>query len=246
MSSYSPSPELHVHRAKEIHGSHLGPFIKDIVYGGIDGIITTFAVVSGSAGADLAGYIVIILGLANLFADGISMGVGNFLSIKSERDNYKRLFEEEREEIRTDPDIEREEIYEIYAKKGFSGAELEMVVNRMTADEDIWIETMMREEHGMSAVGTELPSVHGLMTFLSFILFGGVPLLPYIFNAAVETRFQVAIISTGIALILLGLLRSWVTRQRLIAGPMEIVSLGTLTAIVAYMVGVFLRGLVPG
>src|SRR3989344_7681748 len=108
MADHIPSAALKAHREEDIHGSPLAPFIQDIVYGGIDGIVTTFAVVSGSEGAALPNYVVIILGYANLFADGLSMGVGNFLSIRAERDNYERLYKEELKEIRDDPVVERE------------------------------------------------------------------------------------------------------------------------------------------
>src|SRR3989344_3475917 len=133
MSDHVPSAALIAHREEQIHGSRLAPFIQDIVYGGIDGIVTTFAVVSGSEGAALPNHVVIILGYANLLADGLSMGVGNFLSIRSERDNYERLYKEELKEIAEDPSVEKEEIREIYSGKGFAGKELDMVVERITA-----------------------------------------------------------------------------------------------------------------
>ena len=98
------------HMQGEQHGSRLGPFIQDVVYGGNDGIVTTFAVVAGTMGADLPRYIVIILGLANLLADGISMATGAYLSLKSERDQYERTRKEELEEIKKIPHIEQEEI----------------------------------------------------------------------------------------------------------------------------------------
>ncbi|HLC76013.1 MAG TPA: VIT1/CCC1 transporter family protein [Candidatus Peribacterales bacterium] len=246
MSDHVPSAALIAHREEQIHGSRLAPFIQDIVYGGIDGIVTTFAVVSGSEGAVLPNHVVIILGYANLFADGLSMGVGNYLSIRAERDNYERLYKEELQEIHDDPNVEREEICEMYVKKGFSGSELDIVVNRITADDRIWAETMMREEHGMSPDETAYPWLHGFVTFTSFIIFGSIPIFPYIARIPLELRFSVAIASTCVALALLGFLRSWVTRERLFAGPIEIAGLGAITATVAYFVGVFLRGLVPG
>ena len=82
------------HKASEPHGSQLGPYIHDIVYGANDGIVTAFAVVSGVVGAQLAPYIVVIMGVANVFADGISMGLGNYLSNKSRQDNYQRILKE--------------------------------------------------------------------------------------------------------------------------------------------------------
>jgi vacuolar iron transporter family protein len=167
----------------------IGPFIQDIVYGGIDGIVTTFAVVSGATGAILARHVVIILGLANLFADGVSMGIGNFLSQRAEQD--------------------------------WAG------------------ETTTR-------ASAKVAAAHGLVTFLSFVIFGAVPIASYIFNVPQELKFQVAVFSTGLALVLLGILRSWVTRERMIIGALELLALGAVCAAVAYLVGVLLRGIVPG
>jgi VIT1/CCC1 family predicted Fe2+/Mn2+ transporter len=188
--------------------------------------------------------VVIILGLANLVADGISMGIGNFLSLRSERDHYQKVAEEERREIAEDPKVEREEIREIYAQKGFTGEELEHIVERITSNREVWVQTMMCEEHGLTTEGTELPALHGSMTFLSFLIFGAIPLLPYFFALPSAARFHVAVSTTAVALALLGSLRSWVTKQRPIRGALEILVLGAVAAAAAYIVGVLLRGLV--
>ncbi|MEK7591359.1 MAG: VIT1/CCC1 transporter family protein [Patescibacteria group bacterium] len=235
---------LEQHRLEEIHGHKLGPFIQDIVYGGHDGIITTFAVVAGTAGADLPHYIVIILGLANLFADAVSMGAGAFLSLKSELDQYERLKKEELKEIDTDPEVEREEIREAYEKRGFRGQDLEHVVQVITASKDVWAETMMLEEHGLLRETSAKPLLHGIMTFLGFVIFGIVPLFPYLFRATAENRFVIAIIGTFAALALLGATRSFVTRERFVRGAVEILAIGALTATVAYGIGLALKGLV--
>lgn len=232
---------LEEHKKQDIHGSKLGPVIHDIVYGGNDGIVTTFAVVAGTVGADLPHYIVIILGLANLIADGTSMGTGSFLSIRSERDQYKRLRKEELQEIEDDPEVEREEVKEFYAAKGFEGQQLDDVVDVITRDKDVWADTMMIEEHQMADEGGDKPFLHGLMTFLSFQIFGAIPLIPYVFAIERTQRFPVAIFSTIGALILLGLTRSIVTKERLFRGPIEIVSVGALGAIVAYAIGFLLK-----
>jgi VIT1/CCC1 family predicted Fe2+/Mn2+ transporter len=227
-----------------VHGRRLGPFIQDIVYGANDGIITTFAVVAGSAGANLPHRVIVILGLANLLADGISMGMGNFLSLRSQRDHYRQIYEEERGEIARFPEVEREEICEIYANKGFSGMDLDHIVSKITGDERVWIETMMREEHGLSPDGTEFPALHGFITFLSFLLFGSIPIMPYMLGSvSLDARLQVAVFSTGLALFLLGSLRSYVTKQRPVWGVLEVMGIGAICALAAYGVGVMLRGL---
>ncbi|MAE68266.1 MAG: VIT1/CCC1 transporter family protein [Candidatus Peribacteraceae bacterium] len=232
------------HMDSELHGSKLGPFIQDVVYGGNDGIVTTFAVVAGTVGADLPHYIVIILGIANLLADGTSMASGAFLSLKSERDQYFRLRREEMEEIEEIPEIEREEIVIALEKKGLTGKDLQNVTDTIIADKDIWADMMMIEEHGLTLESTEKPLIHGLMTFISFVVFGAIPLLPYIFGIERSERFTVAIWSTFAALIVLGFTRSYVTRERLLRGPIEIVSVGAIGAIVAFGIGVLLKDVV--
>ena len=232
------------HRESELHGHKLGPYIQDIVYGGHDGIITTFAVVAGTAGADLPHYIVIILGLANLFADAVSMGAGAFLSLKSELDHYFRLKKEELQEIDAIPDLEREEVREAYESKGFKGQDLERVVDVITSNKEVWAETMMLEEHGLTEEASANPLTHGIMTFVGFVIFGIVPLFPYLFGVSPDDRFPVAIAGTFAALALLGGTRSFVTRERLFRGAIEIVAIGALTATVAYGIGVMLKGLV--
>lgn len=230
------------HRAEEPHGSGLGPYIHDIVYGANDGIVTTFAVVAGVTGADLASSVVVILGFANVFADAISMGLGNFLSGKSRQDNYQRIFKEELREIDEIPEIEREEIREIFEAKGFKGADLDRVTEIITSDKNVWVDTMMREEHGLASDEEGTPLLHGLATFGAFIVFGSIPIAPYLLPIADTSRFLVTIGSTVVALLLVGLLRSWVTRERLIRGPVEIVSVGLVCAFVAYYIGVALKG----
>jgi vacuolar iron transporter family protein len=235
--------EFQEHLSSELHGHRLGPYIHNIVYGGNDGIITTFAVVAGTVGAALPSYIVVILGLANLLADGVSMAVGAYLSLKSEADQYKRLRKEELNEIDTHPAMEREEICEFFRKKGLSEKNVETVVSIITSDKNMWADTMMVEEHGLIKDTSEKPMMHGWITFVSFVAFGAIPLIPYIFPSTASS-FTVASVATAIAMLCLGILRSYVTRERLIRGALEVVGLGFITAVIAYGIGAALRGFV--
>jgi len=236
--------ELKAHLDSDLHGHRLGPYIQDIVYGGNDGIVTTFAVVAGTVGADMPHYVIIILGLANLLADGFSMGTGNYLALKSERDQYQRLLKEEEEEIRDGPDMERAEIKHFLEEKGLTGEPLECAVKAITSNKKAWIDMMMVEEHSMTEDKEDNHATHGIMTFIAFAIFGSIPLFPYLFGIEIGLRFPVAIVSTFIALIVLGLTRSYITRERLFRGPLEIVSVGALGAIAAYSIGVALKSLV--
>ena len=130
--------EAHLH-GKTSFFSKFQEYIGEFIYGGIDGSVTTFAVVAGAAGANLDSAVVIILGFANLFADGFAMSVGSYLSTKSEKQNYEKHKAIEYWEVDHLPEKEREEIREIYQAKGFEGELLEQVVDKITEDKDRWV-----------------------------------------------------------------------------------------------------------
>lgn len=243
---YSPdlAQSLSAHKRDEqrYHGRRVGTYIHDIVYGANDGIVTTFAVVSGVAGAALSPSVVIILGFANVLADGLSMALGNYLSHKSRQDNYQRVRKEEEREIAEIPDLEREEVREIYRAKGFSGQDLERATQIITADRRVWVETMLREEHGITNEEEGRPITHAVVMFFAFVLFGSIPIVPFLLPFALAFPFLLTTIATGVALLFVGFLRSWVTRERYIRGPLEIFFVGSICAAVSYVVGMALRG----
>jgi VIT1/CCC1 family predicted Fe2+/Mn2+ transporter len=203
--------------------------------------VTTFAVVAGTAGADLPHHIVIILGLANLFADGLSMATGAYLSEKSDQAQWKRIRAEELQEIEDMPDMERGEVREYFATMGFQGKDLDRAVEIATQDKERWVNVMMIGEHGYAGGADSSPLLDGIMTFCSFVLFGAIPLIPYFLNIAPGDRFGVAIASTFAALVLLGAARSYVTKEKMYRGPLEIVFVGALGAFVAYGIGLLFR-----
>lgn len=221
-------------------------YISEFVYGSIDGVITTFAVVAGASGANLDGSVVIILGMANLIADGFSMSVGNFFSTQASRDNYDRNRKVEDWEIDNLRENEVDEIRQIYAAKGFSGDLLEQIVEKITSNRELWLDTMMREELGLIK-DDKTPLKTATVTFLSFVFIGIIPLIAYLFGASVsggaQKLFLVSCISTGFALLLIGQMKSIVTAKSRWRGSLETVLLGGLAAFVAYYVGYILEKL---
>tara|TARA_Y100000310_G_C20692001_1_gene822915 strand:+ start:1852 stop:2646 length:795 start_codon:yes stop_codon:yes gene_type:complete len=230
-------------QAQESHGD----FVGDMVYGALDGIVTTFAVVAGSAGAGLGAGIILVLGFANLLADGLSMGVGNYLSMKSEQDYYKAERKREEWEVDNYPNGEVEEIRRIYKKKGFVGKNLEKLVELITSKKTVWVDTMMVDELGLIP-DSKNPMKAGAYTFGAFIIAGFVPLLIFVISLFYpidsQITFPIAILLTFITIFAVGSLRSLVIQKHWLAAGIEMLVVGGLTAIVSYGIGFILGGLV--
>ena len=230
----------------EEHKTGAGAYIGEAVYGALDGIVTTFAVVAGVEGAKLPSGIVLILGFANLIGDGLSMGVGSYLSTKSQREYQKSERVREEWEIDNYPDGEIEEIKQIYRKKGFQGEDLDRAVGIITSNKNIWVDTMMVEELGIIEENGH-PFYNGLSTFISFLIAGFIPLLFFVAALAVPSlgryTFEMSVVLTGLTLFTVGSLRVLVTQTSWWKSGFEMLLVGGMAALGAYLVGYFLRGL---
>ena len=219
-------------------------YISEFIYGGIDGAITTFAVVAGATGANMELSVVIILGFANLFADGFSMSVGNYFSTKTERDGYDNHKAIEYWEIENMREKEIEEIRDIYRKKGFEGELLEKVVTQIISNKDVWVDTMMKEELEMVR-DERSPLKTAAATFLSFVCIGIIPLLSYIFadmlSLSASNLFISSCLLTAVGLAIVGSMKSIVTEKNKWSGMLETLLLGGLAAFLAYYVGAVLE-----
>ena len=222
-------------------------YLPDFVYGAIDGTVTTFAVVSGALGAELSSGVIIILGTANLIADGFSMAVSNFLGRRAEQQVRERSRRTEEQHVLMVPEGEREEIRQIFASKGFSGDDLEKVVNVLTADRDRWVDTMLKEELGLSLQGGS-PLHAAVVTFVAFFLAGSLPLLTFIYQATVtgseSEPFIWSAIMTGAAFFSIGALKSKLVQGRWYSGGLETLVVGGAAAGLAYLVGMLLKEVV--
>jgi len=212
----------------------------------LDGIVTTFAVVSGVIGADLSVSIILILGFANLVADGFSMAAGSYMAIKSDQDYHQRERDREKWEVENMPEAEVEEIRQIYMKKGFKGKQLEGVVKTITSDKKLWIDTMMIEELGI-IVETKSPKIVALTTFTAFLICGIIPLLAFLLLFFIPTiqdnAFLISALLTGITIFTVGALRSVFIAKHWFRAGLEMFLVGGVAASVAYVIGYVLRGL---
>lgn len=246
LSAHAHSPDRIAQAAREEHGGAAHQYLGDMVYGGLDGIITTFAVVSGVEGAQLGSNIILILGLANLLADGFSMATGAYLSSRSDQEYYERERERERWEVDHYPEGEKAELLEVYRNRGYDSADAAALVEIHSRNPDRWVETMMFDELGM-VKDERKPTRSALATFVSFLIAGSVPLLVYLIGLFVpipaQTAFRASLILSGVALFLLGAAKVLVTQRNLLRSGMETLLVGGLAAGVAYAVGALLRGL---
>lgn len=216
-------------------------YLRDWIYGGIDGSVTTLAVVSGVAGAQLSKWIILALGFANLFADGFSMAASNYLGTKSEHDDWRRLEEIEHRHIDLDPDGEREEVRQIFERKGFADYELQRIVELVTANRERWVQTMLADEYGLPH-SVRSPWIAAFSTFAAFILCGLAPLLPYLFET--PHSFSISITLTAIVFIAIGSIKSrWSTSSWWHSGLTTLL-IGAIAAALAYLVGVISNRLV--
>lgn len=219
--------------AKRIAKRPVQTHLRDFVYGGIDGSVTSFAVVSGVMGAKLSVIVILILGLAKLFADAFSMAGANFLSTRTEIDELKYFKALEHQQIKDMPDEEIEEIKQIFIKKGFKGEDLKKIVGHVTSHEKLWVDTMLAEEYGLCAV-IRSPWKSSFNAFLSFIICGFLPLIPFIFN--LQKAFLFSFIFACFAFFLIGSLKSkWATKSWFILG-METLVVGVTAAGISYFI----------
>ncbi|HEX6050718.1 MAG TPA: VIT1/CCC1 transporter family protein, partial [Gemmatimonadaceae bacterium] len=211
-------------RHDSTRGTRAGPYIGSMVYGGLDGIVTTFAVVSGVAGADLGANVILILGIGNLIADGFSMGTGDYLSTKSEREYYAREARRQAWAIDRSPDAQKAELRALYVQNGYDEREADQLVAVQTRDKPRWVNAIMIEKLGMVEDEAN-PLYNALATFAAFIVAGSLPLLVYLIGLAtpiaIDTAFRVSVVLSGFALFALGAAKVFVTRLNPLRSGLE-------------------------
>ncbi|UTF61386.1 VIT1/CCC1 transporter family protein [Gilvimarinus sp. DA14] len=221
-------------------------YLRDFIYGATDGLITTFAIVAGVAGAGLSPAVVIILGAANLLADGFSMGASNYLGVRADNQLKEKTRREEYEEIRLYPEGEREEVRQIFAAKGFSGAQLEDIVTTITRDRQLWVNTMLQDEHGLS-LQNQKPLHAGGVTFIAFVLLGALPLLPFCIGALIPSvsaePYGLSVALTLVGFVVVGAIKGAQVKRSPVWSALETLAVGGGAAMLAYWVGHLLGGL---
>lgn len=226
------------HMEKE-RSTNAGSLLRQVILGGQDGLVNVLGVILGVAAATNDSRIVIIAGLAATVAESISMAAVAYTSSKAEKEFYQRQLELEKKEIKTIPEMEKEEVKIIYYKKGFRGRQLNDIVKKITSDKKVWLNVMMNEELGLVGSGSKNPVGEGFVVGVSAVIGSLIPLTPFFFMPISNAIFW-GLSASVIALFAVGAVKSRITVGHWLKSGTELAVVGTVAAILGYLIGVFL------
>ncbi|WP_268541970.1 VIT1/CCC1 transporter family protein [Candidatus Nitrosotenuis cloacae] len=210
--------------------------IRDFVFGFGDGINTSLGIAAGVGGADVSSNIIILAALVGMFTGAKAMAVQNYLAVKAQRELLRSEIAREEWEIDNKPDIERKEIEEIYRAKGFDGKDLEMVVNKITSNRKVWLDTMLTEELKLNIEVVGNPIKSAFRMFGAFLVGGILPIIPFFFLSG----YLPLVIAIGISLstsFMVGAVKSRLAQTNVLKGGLEMAGLGTGIALVGFGIG---------
>jgi len=233
---------IEAHNMGEDH-VEVGGAIKALVYGGLDGIITTFATVTTVAGANLSSAVILILGVAHLFADGISMGLGDYMGSKAEEDLIKRERAREEWEFKENPEGEIKEMVDLYVGKGIAKKDAEDIMRILSKYEQAFIDIMMIEELNLNPNEEDEALYSATITFVSFAAFGSIPLLSYLaaiipgVEISSDEQFYASVVLTGITMFILGAIKGRLVNQNWLFSGFTMMSTGFVAAFCGWIIG---------
>jgi VIT1/CCC1 family predicted Fe2+/Mn2+ transporter len=228
------------HSQEHVPGSGV---VREVIFGFNDGLVSTFALVAGVSGAVMSNAIVLLAGVAGMLSGAISMGLGAYISSKSQMEVYRREIEREKQEIEEKPSHEKAEIREIYRRKGFKGKELENIVKKISSNKDVWLQVMMVEELGLGIQRFDNPVKLGAVMFVAFVVGALIPVVPYVVINEVPAALQVAAALSLVGLFAMGSAKTVITKRSWLKSGIEMVVVGSVAAVVTYFVGTLISPL---
>ncbi len=230
-------------KSSEEHGT--GSSLSDIILGGQDGLVNVLGLVLGLAVASQDIRIILAGGLAATFAESVSMAAVAYTSKRADQSFYESELDREKREIKELPNVEKEEIREIYRQKGFSGKLLEDIVEKITSDEEVWLDEMMKYELGLQPVDTKSAFSSGVVVGFAAVVGSIIPLLPFFFLSTFQFSINQAILIslaiTAVTLFAAGAYKAKVTVGDWKKSGLEIAVIGIVSALVGYVVGQFFK-----
>ena len=228
-------------RLHDSHDPHHGTFhLSDVILGGQDGLVNVLGVILGVAAATSDSRIVIAAGMAATFAESISMGAVAYTSRLAENDLYHSEREREYRHIHLAPDVEVEEIRDIYRKKGFEGETLDSIVDVITANPDVWVNVMMAEEFQLTPPEKSQALRSALLVGFSALVGSLIPMLPFFF-LNVTLSIWIAVAVAALTLFIVGVYKARVTVGKPLRSGIEMAVIGTVSALAGYVVGLIFK-----
>ena len=244
----SKSEHSKVRDHSENHNDGASDYVKSVVFGGLDGIMTTFAIVNAAAAGGGDWKTVLLLGLSNVVADGFSMGFGEFVGGDAERDHAMIERSREEWEVANCKEMEMEEMIQIYKERGLSDEDAKTIVDIISKDPKLFVDFMMVDELGIYCDLEDKwgPLMQGIVMFVSFIIFGTIPVLPYLSmtGRGVDSTFMAALFVTGIALVVLGAVKGHLTGLDKMRSAVVMVFNGCVSGAVSFTTGLLVQSIV--
>ncbi|KAM9987685.1 hypothetical protein ACTFIZ_003057 [Dictyostelium cf. discoideum] len=254
IEAHDEKPLIDEEDRKEPHKEESGEFIKSIVFGGLDGIMTTFAIVAAATGAGLTRGVILIIAFANLLGDAIGMAVGDYVSEIAEEDQLKLEYKKLEQDIDNNPDEQKSILIELYEKKGFTNSQASRIVELLFPYRKTVTSIMMMEEHGATIDDDDSdeegnssinygPIKSALVTFTSFLVCGGIPLLAYLCSGHYNSQgefdsiFIISIALFVFVLFLLGCFKGYVSNKNWFISGIQMLINGAITTLVAFWIG---------
>ena len=230
---------------EEHHHTHGDPHrqasaLADVILGGQDGLVNVLGVILGVAAATSDAYIVLVAGLAATFAESVSMGAVAYTSTVAEAEFYESERAREYRHVQEVPRLERQEVQEIYAAKGFTGPLLDQIVETITTNKDVWVAVMMAEEHQLAPTDRSQALRSAIIVGLAAIVGSLIPLIPFAL-LPVQTSIWVSILISALTLFIVGVYKARVYTGNAARSGLEMALIGTISALIGYLVGAVLR-----
>ena len=210
--------------------------LRDAVFGTQDGLISTLGALTGIAAGTQSREAVVIAGFVIVTVESLSMAAGSYLSSKSQREYLERILREEEEEIKNEPEKERQEIWEMYRSRGYADNEIELIAKRLMSNPKLLLEDMAHKELGISPETLEEPLGNAVVMGTAYVIGGLVPVLPYLL-LPIRTAIPISITGTLLALFLFGGLKGRVVKQSWWRSGLEMLSIAGFAALVGFLIG---------
>jgi len=227
-------PGKHIAEREPQHPTS-GQFLRDIVFGANDGVVTAIGFLVGFASSVSNQGVVVIAGALTIVAGAASMALGNYLAVKSQREHYDAMEKIERWEMENKPEAEVAEIREIYTNYGFDKQSIEILTKKVTADKELWLKVMMRDE--LQLTKEESPGIAGVLIGLFYLMAGLPPLLPFIFFKPLTRALVMSLIVSVLVMGLIGFLRWFLNKGSLGSKVVETIVIGLLAAAIGFVAG---------